>query len=198
MKYFQNILPLRKKEQCSTASQLCLSNIMLFCFVLFLFLAGSCKTSELSKGLEAEEYSLLPKVESRKYTPAKGYSHTARRYISHNPDALMHMTEMQVKYILGSPEIKWQENPAEVWQYRSKKCTLDVYFYNEDLSNDLFLFSHENNLGNHRKVSYYEMRQLGRPSWATASGANDGYLPSKIRDSNRVESCIDNIVNRSS
>ncbi len=166
---------------------------VLICFVLSSVLVGSCKTSELSDN-KNNKYSLMPEVRSNKYTPAKGYSHTARKFISKNPDALLHMTEMQVKYLLGSPQIKWQESPAEIWQYRSDECTLDIYFYDNKTTNTPPTLRAEKKLQNHRKVSYYELRQLDKPDWSVAKSDSVDYLPSKIRTSGKISKCIKNIT----
>jgi hypothetical protein len=37
----------------------------------------------------------------------------------------------QVMALLGAPRFKRQDNPAEIWQYRSPGCFLDIFLYRE-------------------------------------------------------------------
>ena len=172
-------------------------NIALVGVFLSLFLVGSCKTSELSGVNNTETVGILPDAEqSQKYTPARGYAYTARKYISDNPDALLHMTEMQVKYLLGNPNIKWNENPAEIWEYKTQACVLDVYFYRDKVL-ERGMSSVESSLGHHRKVSYYELRQTDKPDWSR-SKENTQYVPSKVQTARKINHCMDQIISRRS
>jgi hypothetical protein len=37
---------------------------------------------------------------------------------------------VQVAALYGAPDLKRLEPPAEIWQYRSAECALDLFFYN--------------------------------------------------------------------
>ena len=39
------------------------------------------------------------------------------------------MTPDQVIGLLGTPQFKRRDNPAEIWQYRNKACALDLFLY---------------------------------------------------------------------
>jgi hypothetical protein len=41
------------------------------------------------------------------------------------------LSAMQVKAALGTPEFRRRDAPAEIWQYRTRACTLDVFLYDE-------------------------------------------------------------------
>lgn len=167
--------------------------------LLSLFLVGSCKTSDLA-GNGPDAVTLLPPADAAyRYTPAKGYVHTARRYMTRNPDALMHMTEMQVSYLLGSPEMKRSEAPAEVWQYRTSSCVLDVYFYENDKSGYQVMQMADEGLSHHRKVAYYALRQLDMPDWhVRTDGDGTQFFPSAVQTPEKTAYCMDAILARKS
>jgi hypothetical protein len=169
--------------------------MMLAGVLLSLFLVGSCKTSDLA-GNGPEAVTLLPPADAGyRYSPAKGYVHTARRYMTRNPEALMHMTEMQVSYLLGTPAMKRSEAPAEIWQYRAPSCVLDVYFYENDKSGYREMQMSDEGLSHHRKVAYYALRQLDVPDWHVGADA-DGmqFLPSAVQTSEKTAYCMDAIL----
>lgn len=173
--------------------------MMLAGVLLSLFLVGSCKTSDLA-GNGPEAVTLLPPADAGyRYSPAKGYVHTARRYMTRNPDALMHMTEMQVSYLLGTPAAKRSEAPAEVWQYRAPRCVLDVYFYENDKSGYRAMQMSDEGLSHHRKVAYYALRQLDTPDWSIATD-EDGteFLPSLVQTPEKTAYCMDAILSHKS
>jgi hypothetical protein len=47
------------------------------------------------------------------------------------PARLKGLTAIQVKSVLGSPNFRRRDNPAEIWQYRGSACTLDLFLYDE-------------------------------------------------------------------
>jgi len=163
--------------------------------LLSLFLVGSCKTSDLA-GNGPDAVTLLPPADAAyRYTPAKGYVHTARRYMTRNPDALMHMTEMQVSYLLGTPAMKRSEAPAEIWQYRAPSCALDVYFYDNDKSGYQEMQISDEGLSHHRKVAYYALRQLDTPDWTVLTGEDGAeFLPSAVQTPEKTAYCMNAIL----
>lgn len=46
-----------------------------------------------------------------------------------DPDRLMGLSQDAVGARLGQPELVRKEAPAEIWQYRTRDCVLDVFFY---------------------------------------------------------------------
>ena len=48
-----------------------------------------------------------------------------------DPAILMGRSPQEVAARLGEPELKRREPPAEIWQYRTRDCVLDVYLFAE-------------------------------------------------------------------
>jgi hypothetical protein len=46
-----------------------------------------------------------------------------------DPDAVMGLGRTEVEALLGEPGLVRREAPAEVWQYQSRGCVLDVFLY---------------------------------------------------------------------
>ena len=42
---------------------------------------------------------------------------------------LKNKTARQLIFILGNPDFRRTDNPAELWQYQHKKCNLDLFLY---------------------------------------------------------------------
>ena len=53
----------------------------------------------------------------------------------------------QVEEVLGAPSFRRRDPPAEVWQYRTGPCTLDLFFYGEE--------------GGERSVAHHAVRNPG-------------------------------------
>lgn len=47
------------------------------------------------------------------------------------PSALKGMSGAAVTHVLGKPSFVRRDPPAEIWQYRVKVCTLDLFLYEE-------------------------------------------------------------------
>ena len=45
------------------------------------------------------------------------------------PARLKGLTVTQVQSVLGAPSFKRRDPPAEIWQYRGRHCTLDLFLY---------------------------------------------------------------------
>jgi len=45
------------------------------------------------------------------------------------PSRLKGLTPVQVREVLGQPGFQRRDAPAEIWQYRGRGCTLDLYIY---------------------------------------------------------------------
>jgi hypothetical protein len=52
--------------------------------------------------------------------------------------ALKGMRPTEIVALLGQPELKRDEPPAELWQYRTADCVLNLFFYREAGSYRLF------------------------------------------------------------
>lgn len=104
--------------------------------------------------------------------------HAARGFRPGSPDTLLRLTRGDVASALGAPSIRRNEPPAEVWQYKTEKCVLDIYFYSA---------GHRNH-PDAREVSYFEMR---RPE-KLQIGALTGEIPESIEltDPRDQKSCL--------
>lgn len=60
-----------------------------------------------------------------------------------DPETLMGLSPNEVSAMMGQPELRRQEQPAEIWQYRTGTCVFDVFFYDQ---------------GGRQQVTHYEAR----------------------------------------
>ena len=54
-----------------------------------------------------------------------------------DPQTLVGLAGTEVTATLGQPEMRRVEHPAEVWQYRTDSCVLDLYLYEETGSREV-------------------------------------------------------------
>lgn len=47
------------------------------------------------------------------------------------PARLKGLNPLQVRAVLGRPVFTRRDAPAEIWQYRARACTLDLFLYDE-------------------------------------------------------------------
>jgi len=48
-----------------------------------------------------------------------------------DPNRLKGLNPLQVRSVLGKPVFTRRDAPAEIWQYRGRACTLDLFLYDE-------------------------------------------------------------------
>lgn len=60
-----------------------------------------------------------------------------------DPSRLKGLSPPQVRSVLGKPVFTRRDAPAEIWQYRGRACTLDLFLYDE---------------GGSQKVAYWAVR----------------------------------------
>ena len=65
--------------------------------------------------------------------------------LNDDPSQVMGLEPAALESLLGQPEFKRVEPPAEVWQYRGEACVLDVILYTEGAAGPF-------------RVTYYEIR----------------------------------------
>lgn len=61
------------------------------------------------------------------------------------PGRLKGLSPLQVKAVLGKPMFTRRDAPAEIWQYRGRACTLDVFLYDDSTG---------------QKVAHYAVRSI--------------------------------------
>ncbi len=49
-----------------------------------------------------------------------------------DPSRLKGLSPIQVRSVLGKPVFTRRDAPAEIWQYRGRACTLDLFIYDEN------------------------------------------------------------------
>lgn len=77
---------------------------------------ATTETASLPGDLPADESELPPAETYETASPA-------------DPDAVMGLGRTEVEALLGEPGLVRREAPAEVWQYQSRGCVLDVFLY---------------------------------------------------------------------
>jgi hypothetical protein len=65
------------------------------------------------------------------YYPAEGYITRARKFVAGVPDSLSSLTEQEITYLFGKPGMQRRDASAKIWQYKTKACVVDIYFYEE-------------------------------------------------------------------
>jgi hypothetical protein len=108
---------------------------------LMMLLVGSCKTESASvydgaqAGVDYFRAALFPdRVLARDaadYAPAAGYVARAQDFVAGDPATLMRLTEQEVTYLYGKPTMERRDADAKIWQYRSRACVVDFYFYEQ-------------------------------------------------------------------
>ncbi len=83
---------------------------------LVLLALGSCSTTEISQNANTGA-----DTRSAAVAPATGA-----------PTRLNNMSGAQIVAMLGEPGFKREENPAQIWRYRSDSCVLELMLYRLD------------------------------------------------------------------
>jgi hypothetical protein len=109
---------------------------------LMMLLVGSCKTESASihdsaqAGVDYLRTALFPdRVLARDagdYAPAAGYVSRAQDFVAGDPATLMRLTQQEVAYLYGKPTMERRDADAKIWQYRSRACVVDFYFYEQE------------------------------------------------------------------
>ena len=90
---------------------------------------SSCKTANpefrVIQNVPNAEAETLPAIVVSKNSPAR----PELNRILPKLDALQNLTGNQVRALLGTPSFMRSDSPAEMWQYRTDSCTLDLFLY---------------------------------------------------------------------
>jgi hypothetical protein len=91
--------------------------------------ASSCKTANTEfrviQNVPNAQAETLPAIVVSKNSPAR----PELNRILPKLDALQNLTGNQVRALLGTPSFMRSDSPAEMWQYRTDSCTLDLFLY---------------------------------------------------------------------
>jgi hypothetical protein len=106
---------------------------------LMALLVGSCKTPGAGNafakaGPEQFRAALFPDrayTDRDGYQPAAGYIAQARNFVEAAPETMKMLTRQEVGYIYGRPALHRRDADAEIWQYNTRRCVVDFYFYGD-------------------------------------------------------------------
>jgi hypothetical protein len=116
---------------------------------LMALLVGSCKTTQtsdfadniysgaarpmtLSAAAEQFRATLFPDMagfHGDHYAPAAGYVSEARGFVEDRPQTMKMLNRDEIGFLFGKPTFHRHDADAEVWQYKTKACVIDFYFY---------------------------------------------------------------------
>lgn len=149
---------------------------------LMLLLVGSCKTSAPDSAAyqppAAEDRfrtALFPdrvNFKGMSYYPAEGYIARARSFVSSDPETLSMLTEREITYLFGKPTMERKDASASVWQYKTRACVVDFYFYDQP------------GLEDESRVSYVDVRRIGK----------DGRMQFKTVSEARQSDCFETVI----
>ena len=100
---------------------------------LVLILVSGCQTSNKieTKAVEQKNIQAALNTEiARTSKPKLVFTPPSLSQLNVLPiEALNGKSNEQVKFYLGKPDFLRVDPPAELWQYRHKNCSLDLFFY---------------------------------------------------------------------
>jgi hypothetical protein len=82
----------------------------------------------------------LASADGHFYTASEIYA--LRKSLSYNPETILYMTGQDLRAALSEPGLVRRDAPVIVWQYRTERCVLDVYFETESEDAGLSSVSH--------------------------------------------------------
>ncbi|MBU6475893.1 MAG: hypothetical protein KGL10_01310 [Alphaproteobacteria bacterium] len=115
-----------------------ISRLVLALAPLMVLMVGSCKTPQsayMADGAYVKvsarqlQKDLFPGTSGGADRPAAGYIAEARDFVDNSPRALLMLTRADIGYIFGQPSFRRHDANAEVWQYKTRSCVIDFYFY---------------------------------------------------------------------
>ncbi len=117
-----------------------ISNLALALVPVMVLMVGSCKTPQSAYvagsttgpvSAQQLQSDLFPGAGGKNFRPAAGYIAEARDFVDSKPHALLLLTRTDIGYIFGAPSFRRRDANAEVWQYKTRSCVVDFYFYGE-------------------------------------------------------------------
>lgn len=58
------------------------------------------------------------------------------------PERLIGLKAAEIADLLGTPGFRRKDSPAEIWQYRTQGCFLDVFLYADKAGGELYSVAH--------------------------------------------------------
>ena len=57
-------------------------------------------------------------------------------------DHLIGLVDSELERILGKPDFRRNDPPAQIWQYRNPSCLFDVFLYQDQAAADAYTVTH--------------------------------------------------------
>lgn len=89
---------------------------------------------------KAQEQANLPRVAM--LPPERALRDGLQGPDAPEPKRLVGLRASEIQKMLGNPEFKRRDHPAEIWQYRRDTCMLDIFLYQEKDSANGFKVNH--------------------------------------------------------
>ena len=102
-------------------------------FLGLVLLVSGCavNTQERDKTVKVapSKINLLAKTKSFLATPTSKDERPKQKPAHPKMQSLQNKTAREIIFALGNPDFRRTDRPAELWQYRHKKCHLDLFLY---------------------------------------------------------------------
>jgi len=93
--------------------------------------AGNAPPPPNSAQTEPASVATLPDAAAAESTPEPVKTATPPPIPVPDAETFLNRNGVEIAEILGEPGFVRKDPPAELWQYRTGACTLDLYFYDE-------------------------------------------------------------------
>jgi len=125
-----------------------LTRIFVTLVPLMTLLVGSCKTAQLPMAYINKSFPTSIINKGSISTVSQSYSNrtSSGNRITGDSNSLLNLTQKEIGSLFGRPNFSRKDDNARVWQYKTSKCVVDFYFYEE-------VGSKGNN-----KISYVDIR----------------------------------------
>ena len=108
--------------------------------LLFPLLAGGCGTTAPAGSPYATGNPAAAETAARpeEYGTPSATEHPAIA----EPARLIGLKAAEIADLLGAPSFRRKDNPAEIWQYRTQSCFVDVFLYADKAGGEIYAVAH--------------------------------------------------------
>lgn len=106
----------------------------------FVLLTGGCGTTVSTGSLDATSDAAAAEAAAR--PEAHGTPSATEHPAITEPARLIGLKAAEIADLLGAPGFRRKDNPAEIWQYRTQSCFLDVFLYADKAGGELYSVAH--------------------------------------------------------
>lgn len=108
--------------------------------LLFPLLAGGCGTTAATDASDATANATTTEIAAR--PEAHGVPSATEHPAIAEPARLIGLKAAEIADLLGAPGFRRKDSPAEVWQYRTQSCFLDIFLYTDKAGGELYSVAH--------------------------------------------------------